>query len=76
MIRFQGQVVTVNVSNNIIEMITENDEKLVFEANKNNFSIDYNVGNLGSAVCFDENEKFIPCHAYDAKVCLRNDKQD
>ena len=57
LVRFQGQVVKVNVSNNIIEMITENDEKLVFEANKNNFSIDYNVGNLGSAVCFDENGK-------------------
>lgn len=55
LIRFQGQVVTVNVSNNSIEMITQNDEKLVFEANKDNFSIDYNVGNLGSAVCFDEN---------------------
>ena len=52
--RFKGQQVTVNVSNNIIEMITENDEKLVFEANKDNFSIDYNVGNLGSAVRFDE----------------------
>ena len=57
LIRFQGQVVTVNVKGNVIEMITENDEKLVFEANKDNFSIDYNVGNLGSAVCFDENGK-------------------
>ena len=31
LVRFQGQVVKVNVSNNIIEMITENDEKLVLK---------------------------------------------
>ena len=37
LIRFQGQVVTVNVSNNIIEMITEKDEKLVSKQTKTTF---------------------------------------
>lgn len=55
--KYKVKEVTVNVKNNVIEITTEKDEKLISKANRDNFSIDYNVGNLGHAVQYDENGK-------------------
>lgn len=50
--------VVVKVTENVIKMTFDNGQKFVFEANKENYVIDYNVASLGGGVCRDKDGSF------------------